>query len=164
MTAKIRMPSFCQILSQFPTFKQYLIFRVINYYNDEMKLFMLKYLRQITYMKDLDVEIILHISFWMTLQHIDAGTILLDAGTDSDTYSELGKEMMFVVFEGLIEITLKVDQGTDIVLGQLGRGSVVRSKHFLIERDSKVTFRAITRCRIYTLKQDVLILLSLMYY
>ena len=42
-------------------------------------------------------------------------------------------------------------------------GYVVRSKHFLLERDSHVTFRTVSRCKIYSLKLEVLVLLSLMY-
>jgi hypothetical protein len=70
---------------------------------------------------------------------------------------------MFIVYEGDIEVILVVDESNEIPIGHLSRGSIARSNHFLTMRESKVILRAGSRSKIFTLKQEVIVLLSLMY-
>lgn len=43
------------------------------------------------------------------------------------------------------------------------KGYIVRSRHFLFQRESKVVVRTVSECKIFVLKLEVLLLLSLQY-
>ena len=98
MAARIHMRDFQKILSQNMTFKKYLLYRIMHYYTDESKVFLLNSLRQIEYLANISAEVILNISFWMTMHLVEPGKYLIKAGEDSKELSECGLEMMFIIY------------------------------------------------------------------
>lgn len=63
MAASIRMKLFTEILTVFPNLKKYLIYRIRHFYADEQKLFLIKHLPQIEYLKGLPPEVIQNVAF-----------------------------------------------------------------------------------------------------
>ena len=66
------------MMQNFPIFKEYLYSRVTNYYNDELKIFLVQCLRQVPYLKDMSDRILTHIAYKMRMDYKEPGKLLFN--------------------------------------------------------------------------------------
>ena len=70
---------------------------------------------------------------------------------------------MLVIYEGTVKVELEVDSAYTIILDYLGKGSIIRPHHFLVNRCNMIKYKAVDQVLIYSLKLETLAILCLEY-
>ncbi len=68
--------AFLQILASHPVYKQFLIKNIMCNYDDELRIFLVQVLNQITYFKNLPEEVLIHLSMSMVAYSADKDSLL----------------------------------------------------------------------------------------
>ena len=74
--ATIKAPDFMKFLQNYPDYRKYLETMLIANYDDDLKIFLTKTLRQLDYLKNIDEPTLIHIAFTMSPEHRKAGSEL----------------------------------------------------------------------------------------
>ncbi len=81
--ARIHAANFNEVLDEFPEMRTHVIENQIQKYDDELKLFLVKALRQIDYLQEVDEEILIHLAFMMNSKKHKAGDYLYTKNKDA---------------------------------------------------------------------------------
>lgn len=137
----------------FPLFKKYLYSRVTNYYNDELKIFLVQCLRQIPYLKDMSEQILTHIAFRMRCDYKEPGTILFNMDQD---FNEMILNEMIIVYDGVVNAYVTIDGKTKLIMDYLSKGTIFRANHFLSGRRHAFNVGVENNMVYYLLKSETL--------
>lgn len=143
----------------YPNFKKQLIKNIFINYDDELRIFLVQILRQISYLKNISEEILIHLSMSMVAFNSDKDSFLYDANSSSNARTPTH---LVVIYEGKLQITTDIEK-TDIAIDYIGRGCILNAHNFLASRASGVSIKCITAVTYYYLSYDVIKQLALVY-
>ena len=90
----------------YPVFEKYLLSRIPYTYTDELRLFLVKSLRQVPYLKDIQESVLIEIAFNMEVEYSEPGTKLLDT---EQNYDQTANNEMMIVYSGTMTCYVIVD-------------------------------------------------------
>ena len=130
-----------------------MIQNIMKSYDDELRIFLVTCLRNISYLKNLPEENLVHISMLCIAQQSDKDSLLYSSNKLSGK-SEIGE--LVIIFEGQIAVTTQVDGNTELVLDYVGKGTVLNASNFLSLRSSAINYKCLTSVTYYYLPLEVL--------
>ena len=74
---------------------------------------------------------------------------------------DFDRDELFIIYEGTVEVVIELEGEFEYVIDILSKGSVIRPKHFLVNRLNNIHYRACDRVLLYSLQMETLVLLSL---
>lgn len=105
-TSVIHGSEFENIMQAYPEFRTFLTQNIDYRYADELRCFLVKALRQVDYLADLDDATLVQIAMSMVVDVTDNGQVLIDLNNSQE--DEMSKRMnpdeMYVIYHGTFEI------------------------------------------------------------
>ena len=136
--ACIKADTMMEIFPNFPEFKRYLKRDCQIKYDDDIKLFLMKTLRKIDYLKDATPEILLSLAFSCNTEIREKGSVLFNSEKE---YADQIKDEMIIVFDGNVMLYMNMDAGTEFEFVRLTAGSIINPHNILSQRKHVVNAR-----------------------
>lgn len=137
---RISIEKLNDVFVKYPHYKDILV-ESMKDYDDVLKLFFEKALGNIDYMQGLKQETINEVIFSLLPQYQEKNSFLFKE-------NEIATKM-YVIQNGMVEIYITMDNGVDLVIERLYRGSVINHKSFLVEDCININARCATPVSVY---------------
>jgi len=132
-TSVIHGSEFENIMQAYPDFKDLLTQNIDYRYADELRCFLVRALRQIDYLTNLDDAILVQIAMSMVVDVTDKNQVLIDLQNSADDDSKkMEPDEMYLIYHGTFEIYTNLDEGTHLPIEYLSKGAVLNSHNFLV--------------------------------
>lgn len=143
----------------YPNFKLQLIKNIHINYDDELRIFLVSILREISYLKNVAEEVLIHLSMSMVAFNADKDSFLYNP---NDMNSNKTPTHLTIIYEGKLQITTNIEK-TDLAIDYIGRGCILNAHNFLSSRPLGVSVKCITAVTHYYLPYDIMKQLSSVY-
>jgi len=130
------------ICAQYNSFKR-ILFNQLHLYKDNVHLFIVSALAKVPYLKDCAPETLMTIAYSMKNENIEADRLIFGPGECSSC--------MFLINTGVVEISTKMDSGTEFVLEKALRGTIINATSFLFEEPLELSAKTVSRVNMYVI-------------
>lgn len=109
-------------------------------------MFIISALQKVPYLADCTPETLQVLAYSMKNENLESDRFIFGPGDRS--------VCMLLVYTGVIEISTKMDNGTEFILERCPRGTVINATSFLFEEPLELTARTVTPVSLYVIDKQ----------